>query len=150
MFLSFEGVDKSCRVYLNGAKAGEHQGAYSTFRMDITEALRNGNNLLTVLVNNEKGTDVNPISGDFTLFGGIYRDVKLILTPEIHFDPVWYGTDGVTASGIDWVISEIQLFSQKLTPKEMARRLTEEAGKRNKELYDDDVTVVAACLKRSE
>ena len=59
-------------------------------------------------------------------------------------------SDGVTASGIDWVISEIQLFSQKLTPKEMARRLTEEAGKRNKELYDDDVTVVAACLKRSE
>lgn len=100
MFLSFEGVDKSCRVYLNGAKAGEHQGAYSTFRMDITEALRNGNNLLTVLVNNEKGTDVNPISGDFTLFGGIYRDVKLILTPEIHFDPVWYGTDGVTASAV--------------------------------------------------
>lgn len=100
VFLSFEGVDKSCRVYLNGAKAGEHQGAYSTFRMDITEALRNGNNLLTVLVNNEKGTDVNPISGDFTLFGGIYRDVKLILTPEIHFDPVWYGTDGVTASAV--------------------------------------------------
>lgn len=100
VFLSFEGVDKSCRVYLNGAKAGEHQGAYSTFRMDITEALRNGNNLLTVLVNNEKGTDVNPISGDFTLFGGIYRDVKLILTPEIHFDPVWYGTDGATASAV--------------------------------------------------
>lgn len=100
VFLSFDGVDKSCQVCLNGTRIGGHQGAYSTFRVDMTEALKDGSNLLTVLVNNEKGTDINPVSGDFTLFGGIYRDVKLIVTPQAHFDLTWYGTDGITASAV--------------------------------------------------
>ena len=94
-FLRFEGVDKCCAVWLNGRKLGEHKGGYTAFAVELTEALTSGENLLTVLVNNERGETVSPLSGDFASFGGIYRNVTLFTTDSACFDRTWYGTSGV-------------------------------------------------------
>ena len=94
-FLRFDGVDKVCDVFLNGEAVGGHKGGYTRFALELTEALREGDNLLTVFVNNEKGQTVSPLSGDFTLFGGIYRKVELLVTEDAYFDPLYFGTDGV-------------------------------------------------------
>lgn len=96
IFIRFHGVDKVCRVYLNGSLAGTHEGGYSIFCLELTPYLRQeGGNLLTVLVNNEAGKTVSPLSGDFTCFGGIYRKVELLVKNPAHFDCTYYGTEGV-------------------------------------------------------
>lgn len=98
VFLRFHGVDKVCTVYLNGQKIGHHAGGYTIFAVELTNALHtDGANLLTVQVNNEVGETVSPLSGDFTIFGGIHRKVELILTGEVHFPVCYYGTAGVLA-----------------------------------------------------
>lgn len=98
VFLRFHGVDKVCAVYLNGQEIGRHAGGYTVFAVELTAALRtDGANLLTVQVNNEVGETVSPLSGDFTIFGGIHRKVELILTDAVHFPVCYYGTVGVLA-----------------------------------------------------
>lgn len=94
-FLRFDGVDKTCEVFLNSARVGAHEGGYTRFAVELTEALREGENLLTVFVNNAKGETVSPLSGDFTIFGGLYRKVELLVTEEAYFDPCFFGTEGV-------------------------------------------------------
>lgn len=101
LFLRFHGVDKICKVYVNGQLVGAHRGAYSIFAADVTDAVqKDGENIVTVLVNNEAGKTVSPLSGDFTDFGGIHRDVELIVTESCHFDLLYYGTDGVLFEGV--------------------------------------------------
>jgi len=96
-YLKFFGVDKSCQVYFNGQKIGEHHGGYAAFTVRLPKELQREKNELLVYVNNEAGTTVSPLSGDFTRFGGIYRDVALIVKDELHFDPTFYGTCGLIA-----------------------------------------------------
>lgn len=95
VFLRFDGVDNHCEVWLNGVRLGEHRGGYTAFALEATDALREGENLLSVFVTNGKDETISPLSGDFTLFGGIYRKVTLLVTGETCFDPLFYGTDGV-------------------------------------------------------
>lgn len=103
-YLEFQGANSVCRVYLNDCFLGEHRGGYSTFRFDITEICTpGGEDYLTVFVDNGETTDVSPLSGDFTVFGGLYRSVNLICVPETHFDLMYYGTTGVL---LDPVIEE--------------------------------------------
>lgn len=95
-FVRFYGADKICKIYVNGILTGEHRGGYSAFAIDITDAVKpEEENLITVFISNETGKTVSPLSGDFTVFGGLYRDVELIATQEEHFDLTYYGTDGV-------------------------------------------------------
>ena len=83
--LQFDGVAMSAVVYLNEQKLAEHKGGYSTFRVDITDALRSGKNLLRVEVDNSDNDTVYPQKADFTFYGGIYRDVTLHIIPATHF-----------------------------------------------------------------
>lgn len=97
-YLRFAGVDKVCTVYLNGRRIGAHEGGYTAFAVELTDALLSGcENLLSVVVNNEVGETVSPLSGDFASYGGIYRDVELIVTPSVHFPVCFFGTAGVLA-----------------------------------------------------
>ena len=58
--LQFDGVAMTAVVSLNGEKLAEHKGGYSTFRVDITDALRPSNNILTVTVDNSDNDTVYP------------------------------------------------------------------------------------------
>lgn len=98
VFLFFEGANTNTTVYINGTEVGCHQGGYGAFCFDITKyILWEKENLIAVVVSNEKTTWVAPLleEGDFTKYGGIYRDVFLIGVDKIHFDRMQYGTDGV-------------------------------------------------------
>ena len=83
--LQFDGAAMTAVVSLNGEKLAEHKGGYSTFRVDITDALRPSNNILTVTVDNSDNDTVYPQKADFTFYGGIYRDVTLHIVPAAHF-----------------------------------------------------------------
>ena len=82
--ISFRGVNSECEIILNGEKLAAHEGGYSTFNVDVTDKLQE-NNTLNVIATNIKNDRVYPQKADFTFYGGIYRDVYLILLPEDHF-----------------------------------------------------------------
>lgn len=98
LFLRFEAVSQVASVYINGQPAGEHRGGYTAFTIDITPFCSFSTpNEITVRVDNARD-DVPPISGDFTFFGGIYRDVWLIAVPKQHFTLTDNGSDGIFIS----------------------------------------------------
>jgi len=97
-FLHFEGAFEIADVYVNGVKAGHHIGGYTGFTYDITSWLKTGDhNEIAVRVDNSKTfrDTVPPYSADFTMWGGLYRDVRLIETNEIHFRMDDSGSKGI-------------------------------------------------------
>ncbi len=97
-FLEFNGADQVCRVFVNGRSIGQHKGGYSRFRFPVPkEALKSGELHIEVCLTNSPNQEVSPNFGDFTVFGGLYRDVNLLITGEDHFDYCYYGTDGILA-----------------------------------------------------
>lgn len=82
--LQFDGAAMTAQVSLNGRQLAEHKGGYSTFWVDITDALED-TNTLTVLVDNSDNDTVYPQKADFTFYGGIYRDVTLHILPAVRF-----------------------------------------------------------------
>lgn len=95
VYVEFEAVNSVANVYLNGIPLGEHRGGYSTFRFDITEHLIDGVNTLIVGADNSHIEDVYPLFADFTFYGGIYRDVNIIISDPLHFDMLDFGSSGV-------------------------------------------------------
>lgn len=93
VWLEFKGAAMSACVFLNGELLIKHHGGYSTFRSNLTSKLT-GNDKLIVLVDNNKN-NVYPQSADFTFYGGIYRDVNLIIVPKTHFALGYYGGNGI-------------------------------------------------------
>ena len=93
--LHFGGATLTADVWLNGEKVGTHDGGYAAFRFDVTDHLTPGENVLAVRVDNAKNPQISPLNGDFNVFGGLYREVKLIATPELHFDRLQHAGPGV-------------------------------------------------------
>ena len=95
-FLRFEAAGSVAGVYLNGKLLGQHRGAFGAFCFEITENLSSsGTNLLAVRVSNAPEPDVAPLSGDFPMYGGLYRPVHLLVTGEETFAPTDRGSPGV-------------------------------------------------------
>lgn len=96
VYLVFDGVNATADVSLNGAPVAHHDGGYSTFRADVTEALAPAGqkNALVVKVDNSVNDHVYPQKADFTFYGGIYRDVQLLVASATHFDLDHFGGPG--------------------------------------------------------
>ena len=100
LWLEFEGAAMTAEVYLNGRKLARHAGGYSTFRVELTPALQDGDNLLAVLVDNSENDTVYPQKADFTFYGGLYRPVRLITVPAAHFALSYHGGSGLKVTPV--------------------------------------------------
>ena len=94
VWLQFEGVNASAKVMLNGVEVTRHDGGYSTFRADVTALLADSNELI-VEADNSKNDRVYPQKADFTFYGGIYRDVSLLVVNRNHIALGYLGGPGV-------------------------------------------------------
>jgi len=92
--LEFCGVNATATVLLNGQKVASHDGGYSTFRANVTALLQEENDL-RIAVDNTVNTRVYPQKADFTFYGGIYRDVNLLVVSKNHFELDYYGMSGM-------------------------------------------------------
>ncbi len=99
VWLELDGAAMTAEVYLNGEKLARHEGGYSAFRVNLTEHLQK-KNTLAVSVDNSDNDRVYPQKADFTFYGGLYRDVKLITVPAIHFELGYCGTPGIKVTPI--------------------------------------------------
>ena len=97
--LEFQGAAMTADVFLNGIQLAHHEGGYSTFRVDMTDHLEE-QNLLWVTVDNSENDCVYPQKADFTFYGGLYRNVEMILVPQDHFELVMDGTPGMKITPI--------------------------------------------------
>lgn len=97
LFVQFDAAATVADIWLNGKHIGRHEGGHAAFRFDITATLVPGRNLLAVRVDNSATRTIAPLSGDFTVFGGLYRPVSLIETDDLHFDMMDHGGPGIYA-----------------------------------------------------
>jgi beta-galactosidase len=96
LYLKFDAASINTTVFVNGKPAGTHAGCFGAFCFDITPLVNfNGDNLIAVKVSNSKDPNVAPLSGDFTVFGGIYRNVHLIETNPLSISPIDDACSGV-------------------------------------------------------
>ena len=93
-YLEIRGANSSADVYVNGKNLAHHDGGYSTWRVDITDTLER-ENLIVIAVDNSPSDKVYPQVADFTFYGGLYRDVKVICVNNSHFDLDYYGGIGL-------------------------------------------------------
>jgi len=98
IYIHFEGVGQVAEVFVNNKRAGSHIGAYTAFNFNISSLLQEGKNTVEIKVDNSHHPDIPPISGDFSIYGGIYRDVYLITLGENHFDMSNYASSGIFVS----------------------------------------------------
>jgi beta-galactosidase len=88
--LEFDGVFQVAELFVNEQRIGEHKGGYTGFTFDITDAAKTGDNVVAVRVNNLWDARLAPRAGEHVFSGGIYRDVRLVVTAPLHV--AWYGT----------------------------------------------------------
>lgn len=88
VFIEFEGVQKYCRLWINGKYLGDHKGGYGSFDFDITQYVKPGeDNLIAVAVSNKLNDEfrIPPMAaGNFDVYGGIYRDVTLVIKDNLY------------------------------------------------------------------
>lgn len=98
VYLEFEGAAAVADVYVNAKKVAHHEGSYSAFRADITDLLKEKKNLVCVSVDNTNRSYIYPQMADFTFYGGLYRDVNLLIVSGTHFDLDFQGAEGLAFS----------------------------------------------------
>jgi beta-galactosidase len=137
-FLRFEAASLVADVYLNGKKLGEHRGGFGAFCFEITQQLAaTGTNLLAVRVDNSKVPDIAPLAGDFSVYGGLYRPVHLIVTEEENISLLDHGSPGVvwsqtsvneTQAVLD-VTAQVSNGTTKKTPLKLVATVLDADGK---------------------
>ncbi len=92
IIIEFDGVMTVATVYINGKQVCEHRGGYTGFSCDITDLVKLGEqNTLAVKVDSRERRDVPPEGGnvDYMQFGGIYRNVRLVLIDPLHIQDIF-------------------------------------------------------------
>ncbi|MBQ8814661.1 MAG: glycoside hydrolase family 2 protein [Lachnospiraceae bacterium] len=138
-YLEIRGANSSADVYVNGKHLAHHDGGYSTWRVELTEILasteapeaeqtrpsageksetgQNDEFVLSVVVDNAPNDAVYPQTADFTFYGGLYRDVRLIAVPKTHFDLDYFGGEGLKITPVmdgDDANVEVEVFVSDL------------------------------------
>ncbi len=131
-YLEIKGANSSARVYLNGKEIGSHDGGYSTWRVKLTGLLDQDNEIV-IAVDNSERDEVYPTMADFTFYGGLYRDVNLILVEPTHFDLDYYGGRGVivtpTVDGKRAVVHIKSFVTEKQPEDELVFTVYDMSGK---------------------
>ena len=94
-FVRCDGASVKATVRVNGMEVGRHVGAFTAFVFEVTPALKESGNMLEIEVDSRFDPDVPPYSADFTMYGGLYRDVSLVEADPVCFDSTPDGGPGV-------------------------------------------------------
>jgi len=112
-----EGVNYQCKVYLNGEHLGDHVGGFSPFSFDITDKLKDVNDLIIKVDNKRLREAVPTINFDWWNYGGITRSVSLVFLDDIFIQDYQVGLAKQSTNEIEgWVqLSGDNPASQKIS-----------------------------------
>lgn len=84
--LRFDGVSSHGTVKINGKKLAEHEGSFVPFEIDVTDAVKTGENLIEVEVQANTISDILACTSQYAVHtvGGILRNVTLFALPEVN------------------------------------------------------------------
>ncbi|MFP5439465.1 MAG: glycoside hydrolase family 2 protein [Bacteroidia bacterium] len=101
VYLYFGAVNYEAHVYLNGKKLGMHKGGFTPFNFRVAkELLKAKDNFLVVRVDNRRHADEVPtLNTDWWNYGGITRDVDLVVVPKSFVPRYNLQLDGSDISG---------------------------------------------------
>ena len=126
--LNFEAVDYRCKVYINGQKVGEHVGGNNPFSLDVTSAIKTGDNELVVRVEDEtegwqlRGKQVLEPGGIwYTQVSGIWQTVWLEEVPQQHIEDL-----NITTDAANGTITVRPALSGQGRAKKLVVRVTED------------------------
>lgn len=85
LYLEIGAASLVSRVYVNGQLAAENRFPFSLYRLPLNDWLQPGENTLLLEADNAECDNVYPRMADFSFYGGVYRDVRLIADGPIHF-----------------------------------------------------------------
>jgi hypothetical protein len=139
--LNFEAVDYRCRVSVNGKPVGEHRGGNTPFSLDITAAVRAGDNEVVVRVEDEQEgfqlhgkQTLNPRGIWYTQVSGIWQTVWLEQTGASHFDNLVIRTDAASGTLRVTAAAAGRATAVELRVKDSGRLVTKAAGAVGREL----------------
>jgi hypothetical protein len=95
ILVDFDGVMVNASVAINDQVVSTHQGGYLPFSAELTGKVTSGDNLLAVIVDSRclpvppVGVGRGPGSVDFFQPGGIYRDVRLRVLPQVFLSDLF-------------------------------------------------------------
>jgi len=122
LFLYFEAVSYRCRIYLNGREIGWHEGGFTPFQIEVTNAVKDKDNFLAVEVNNTRTADAIPaMAFDWWNYGGITRNVFLVSTPEVFIEDYFIRLDKHKSDKIDVNVK----LSEKISHQSVAIEIPE-------------------------
>lgn len=161
--LYFSAVSKIADIYVNGQQVGSHIGMFGDFKFEISSFLKPGKNLIAVAVKvrkTEKRTDATEsvakaVSVEVTndmlnslphgMFngteGGIWQDVRLIITEKIRIDDVFANLN------LEKGEIEIELFNQSSQTDTLSVALDIKALQTSKSIYktnSQDLIIIEA------
>jgi beta-glucuronidase len=133
VYLKFEAVNYRADVYLNGQKLGVHFGGFTPFHYEVSDLLRDGSNSLVLKVDNKRGADEVPtLNTDWWNYGGITRDVNLVVVPETFIQSYQLSLESVTSRKVRVAV---QVNGASESPTEVTLVLPE-LGVKQKALAD--------------
>ncbi|MBB5620908.1 beta-galactosidase [Pedobacter cryoconitis] len=144
VFLAFNGVNQETEVYVNGKLAGSHIGGYTRFVVPVSRFLNYKDDEVQVKVTNRFNEDIAPLTADFTFFGGIYRNVNLMITEPVHFSKNDHGS----CAGVYLTTPDVSKETASVKAKSLIENASAEEIKVqvNTTLADADGMVVATNI----
>ena len=138
-FLQFEGVGTYATVTLNGHEYPRELVGRTVWTLDVTDALRDGNNSLQVRVDHPAMQTESPwvCGGCSSEWGfsegsqpfGIFRPVTLIITDKVRIEPFGVHIWANEACDSVFIDTEIKNYGTNPTSVELVNKLAEKSGK---------------------
>ena len=107
VFLRFDGAAHQAEIYLNGQLAGQHQGGYTGFTIEITDLVHRGKeNLLAVRLDTREDPSLPPFGFviDYLTYGGLYREVWLETSPQSRVSELFVYTPTLTEAAVQLTV----------------------------------------------
>jgi hypothetical protein len=138
IYLELLAASLQAECFVNGASAGTHKGGYNAFRFDITELLTDSNNVIVIKVDNRTTQDIIPLSGDFSVFGGIYRSLFLIVAEPVHVDLNDSGSNGLylTTSDVSTASAKLEIKARVVNESSQAQTVNLRAVLRHPDTFE--------------
>ena len=98
VFVRFEAAANFAEIFINGKFAGSHKDAYTPFSIEITPFINKSTNVLAVRLDSTERPEIPPFGNvvDYLVYGGIYREVSLIILDDIHIEDIFVRTPDVS------------------------------------------------------
>ena len=100
IYLEIGAASNMSEVFVNENFVGKSNCGFSMLRYDITKYLVNGDNEIKILVSNKPSQNIYPAMADFSFYGGLYRDINLVIDSDVHFDELDKSRDGFNVETI--------------------------------------------------